>query len=92
MGSQELISRNIRRLRTAYGVSQTRLADMAGIDRTYISRLERMTENPSVRILDKISHALGVATAELFTPVGQQTPQLPPPKVGRPRKASLLPR
>lgn len=88
MGSQELIGWNIRRLRTAKGISQGRLAEVAGIDRTYVSRLERMIENPSIAILDKISLALGVTTAELFVALGEDTAKPMPLKAGRPRKTT----
>lgn len=91
MGSHELIGWNIRRLRTAKGVSQTQLADLAGIDRSYISRLERMIENPSVGILDKISLALDVTTVELFAPPGEEAATLSPLRAGRPRRQSAGP-
>ena len=91
MGSQELIGWNLRRLRTAKGISQTRLADIAGVDRTYLSRLERMIENPSVGILDKISLALDVTTAELFAPQDEEAAKLPPLRAGRPPKSVSKP-
>ncbi|WEJ32449.1 helix-turn-helix transcriptional regulator [Devosia sp. SD17-2] len=78
----------MRRLRTGKGISQTQLADLAGIDRSYISRLERMIENPSVAILDKISLALDVTTAELFVPPGEEATNPSPLRAGRPRTRS----
>lgn len=91
MGSHELIGWNMRRMRTAKGISQARLAELAGIDRTYVSRLERMIENPSVAILDKIALALNITTAELFWPQGDDDAKLPPLRAGRPLKTAREP-
>ena len=43
-----IVARNIRRLRLERGLSQEALAVDAEIDRTYVSRLERGLENPTV--------------------------------------------
>ena len=67
MNGRELVAWNMRRLRVAKDVSQERLANEAGIDRTYVSRLERKMENPSIGILDKIADALGVHISELLS-------------------------
>jgi len=48
------------------GVSQDAFAVDAGIDRTYVSRLERGLENPTVAVLERITGALGVPITELF--------------------------
>ena len=66
MNGRELVAWNMRRLRVAKDVSQERLADEAGVDRTYVSRLERKIENPSIGVLDKIAAALGVHISELL--------------------------
>jgi transcriptional regulator with XRE-family HTH domain len=88
MDSRELVGWNMRRLRIARGISQGRLAEIAGIDRTYVSRLERKIENPSIGILDKISLALDVPIADLFVPPDEDAAKLPPLKAGRPPKAN----
>jgi transcriptional regulator with XRE-family HTH domain len=43
------------------------LAVDAGIDRTYVSRLERGLENPSVAVLEKLARALASNIEEFFT-------------------------
>ena len=45
----------------------------AGIDRTYVSRLERDLENPTVAVLERLSKALRCEIGELFNaaPVGK---------------------
>jgi transcriptional regulator with XRE-family HTH domain len=61
------VARNIRRLRVARKLSQEMLAVDAGIDRTYVSRLERGLENPTVAVLEKLARALSSTIEELFT-------------------------
>jgi transcriptional regulator with XRE-family HTH domain len=70
MDSHVLVARNIRRLRVAAGLSQEGLALEAEIDRSYMSRLERGIENPTVGVLDKIAKALRQPIGELFAAVG----------------------
>lgn len=79
MNGRELISWNMRRLRGEKGISQERLANEAGVDRTYVSRLERMKENPSIGILEKIANTLGAHVSELLLePVdGEKLKQVP---------------
>jgi len=66
MDARALVARNIRRLRVARLLSQEALAVDAGIDRTYVSRLERGLENPTVAVLDQIARALRADIAEFF--------------------------
>lgn len=48
------------------GISQEELADRAGVDRSYGSRIERGSANPSVEILAKLAEVLGVTVASLL--------------------------
>jgi transcriptional regulator with XRE-family HTH domain len=66
MKAGTLVARNIRRLRVARGLSQEVLAVDAEIDRTYVSRLERGLENPSVAVLERLAKALSANIEELF--------------------------
>ena len=66
MKAGALVARNIRRLRVAKGLSQEVLAVDAEIDRTYVSRLERGLENPTVAVLERIAKALSANIEELF--------------------------
>lgn len=58
MKASALVARNIWRLRVARELSQEMLAVDAGIDRTYVSRLERGLENPTVTVLEKLARGL----------------------------------
>jgi transcriptional regulator with XRE-family HTH domain len=48
-----------RRLRGERGISQDAFAVDAGIDRTYVNRLERGMETPTVAVLEGIAATLG---------------------------------
>ena len=42
---KQRIAANVRRLRTAQGLSQEELGHRAGLDRTYVSQIERAVKN-----------------------------------------------
>lgn len=65
MDARARVARNVRRLRVAAGLSQEVFAVDAGLDRTYISRIERSLENPTVAVLEKIAKALGADIVDL---------------------------
>jgi transcriptional regulator with XRE-family HTH domain len=77
MKAQALVAWNLRRLRVGCGLSQENLAVDAGIDRTYVSRLERGLENPTVAVLEQLADALDARIAEFFV---VPAPGEPPPK------------
>ncbi len=55
----------VRSLRSDQGFSQERLAELAGMDRTYISGVERGIRNISLANISAIARALGVRVVEL---------------------------
>ena len=59
----------IRAIRNRRGVSQEGLALQCGLDRTYISGIERGTRNPSLTNILKIATALDVPPSDLFVDV-----------------------
>jgi len=62
-----LIAWNLRKWRTHGGQSQQDLSVSAGVDRTYVSRLERGIENPSIAVLERLASACGVHVSALLT-------------------------
>ena len=62
---QEIGSR-IRAARDCNGLSQSHVAEIAGVDRTYIGKIERGEVNFSVGILIAIADALDVRPSELL--------------------------
>jgi transcriptional regulator with XRE-family HTH domain len=66
MTSRDILARNLRGLRLAREMSQEELAHQAGIDRTYVSDLERKVYAASVDMLDTLAKVLGVRAADLI--------------------------
>jgi transcriptional regulator with XRE-family HTH domain len=56
----------LRDVRQAAGVSQERLAELAGLHRTYVSSVERGLRNISLLNIEKLADALGVSLADLM--------------------------
>jgi len=56
-----------RQVRGERGISQERLAELAGLDRTYVSGIERGERNPSLANLLKLATTLEVALREVAT-------------------------
>ena len=56
----------LRELRRRAGLSQEALALEAGIQRNYVSLIERGLNSPSLRVLFKLAQTLQVPTAELM--------------------------
>ena len=59
------IGKRIQYLRKQKGVSQLDLALDAGVNRNYLSDLERGERNPSLKVLVRIAEALGVDLSTL---------------------------
>jgi transcriptional regulator with XRE-family HTH domain len=57
---------NLRRLRKERNITQEDFATDSGIDRGYISGVERGVRNPSVLVLARIAKAFAVDVSELF--------------------------
>ncbi|MCJ2017113.1 helix-turn-helix domain-containing protein [Methylobacterium sp. E-065] len=66
MEARAIIGWNLRRLRVAQGLSQERLALASSIDRAYVGRVERGSENVTVSTLEALAQALSVPVADLF--------------------------
>lgn len=58
----------LREVRLLQSVSQEGLAHTAGVDRTYVSGIERGRRNPTVLTICKLAAALGVSPADLLLP------------------------
>ncbi|MFM9330615.1 helix-turn-helix domain-containing protein [Paenibacillus mesotrionivorans] len=59
--------RRVKTLRTRSGVSQECLAERSGLDRTYISSMERGGRNVSLLNIERIAAALHVTVEYLFS-------------------------
>jgi len=66
MDIREIFARNLRRIRHESGLSQEALANDAGIDRTYISALERGVYSATIDMVAKLASVLQVEPADLL--------------------------
>ena len=66
MNGRELVAWNLRRLRVERDVSAEALATQSGVDRAYVSRIERALANPTIEVLERLASVLGIEIADLF--------------------------
>ena len=57
---RDVLARNMRKLRAARGLSQEALAHESGMNRTYLSSVERAERNVSIDNIARIAKALAV--------------------------------
>ena len=68
----EAFGRVLREVREDAGLSQERLALDSGIDRTFVSMLERGVRQPSLTTVFQICGALGVAPDDVVSRTSQE--------------------
>ena len=91
MKAQQIVALNLRKIRVNAGLSQELLAVDAQIDRTYVSRLERGLENPTVAVLERLAEALGAKIVDFFkAPLAGEKKAKPLPSGRRSQKMTLL--
>jgi transcriptional regulator with XRE-family HTH domain len=56
----------VKELRLEKGLSQEAFADLAELDRTYISSIEKGERNVSIVVIEKIAKALNTEITKLF--------------------------
>ena len=64
-GVEPIFGEVLRRVRIKKQLSQEELAFEAGVDRTFVSRLERGLKQPTITTLIGLGAALGVSAADL---------------------------
>jgi transcriptional regulator with XRE-family HTH domain len=65
--AQVAFGRAVRRLREKQGYSQEKFAHRAGIDRAYMSEVERGLTNVSLELIERIAKALDIRMGQLLT-------------------------
>lgn len=60
------LATNMKALRKERGWSQETLAGEAGLDRTYISGIERQVKNPTITVVERIAKALDCGLGDLL--------------------------
>ena len=61
-----LVGKRVKELRYKLGLSQEELADLASLDRTYITSVECGKRNISIVNIEKLAIALKVSLKEFF--------------------------
>ena len=60
------VGKRVKELRNKLGISQEELADLAGLDRTYITSVECGKRNISIVNIEKLATALNVTIKDFF--------------------------
>lgn len=71
-----VLAYNMKIFRVAKGWSQEELARQCGLDRTYVSAVERKRWNIALSNIEKIAVALGVAPYQLLLPPSERLNQI----------------
>lgn len=64
--AQKRFGKNVAHYRKEAGLTQEKLGELTGLDRGYISGVERGVRNPAIVNIEKIAKALRVKTSRLF--------------------------
>lgn len=58
--------KNVQKYRKAQHLSQERLAELAGVHRTYVGMIERAEKNITLCSIEKIANALNISPKDLL--------------------------
>ena len=65
MDMRRIVGDNVRRARTAEGLTQEELAERSGFSQQYLSGLEQGKRNPTIVSIYELAQALGVTHESL---------------------------
>jgi len=66
MNESEKLGKNLKRIRTAKGISQGQIGRTLEVDKSFISNIENGKTNPTLSTIAKIAKAVGVSVGELM--------------------------
>jgi transcriptional regulator with XRE-family HTH domain len=76
-----MLGEALLRRREAAGLTQEQLANKADVDRTYVSKLERNIQSPTVDMLVRLCRVMGVRPSHLLAEIEDRyRPRARPPK------------
>ena len=64
--AQEVLGKNINKLRNRKGLTQNVLADLAAIDRRFLQRIESGQSAPTIETMSRLRRALRCSWSELI--------------------------
>ncbi len=91
MEGRRLLAWNLRTRRVELGLTQESLAHEAEVDRSYVGRIERCTENPTVDTLERLAAVLRVPLAALFSDPPEGAGEARPLSPGRRKRTEDQP-
>jgi transcriptional regulator with XRE-family HTH domain len=65
MNEAEKLGKNLKRIRTAKGISQGEISRKLEVDKSFVSNIENGKTNPTLSTIAKIAKAIGVSVSEL---------------------------
>jgi transcriptional regulator with XRE-family HTH domain len=72
MGIRATFAENLRRFRAERKISQEELADLAGVDRSYVSKMENERYAASIDMLETLAKQLGINPSDLLLTKSQR--------------------
>ena len=66
MNEAEKLGKNLKRIRTAKGISQGEISRKLEVDKSFVSNIENGKTNPTLATIAKIAKAIGVSVGELM--------------------------
>lgn len=66
MNEAEKLGKNLKRIRTAKGISQGEISRKLEVDKSFVSNIENGKTNPTLATITKIAKAIGVSVGELM--------------------------
>jgi transcriptional regulator with XRE-family HTH domain len=71
--AESIFGARLRDLRTERGISQEKLAELAGLHRNYIGHLERGEKTASLNVIVRLSASFDTSVTELLKPFDRRT-------------------
>jgi transcriptional regulator with XRE-family HTH domain len=60
------LGENLKKIRTKKDITQTQLAEILGVDKSFVSNIENGKTNPTLSTITNLAQALNVSTNELL--------------------------
>lgn len=76
MSFERIVGERVKALRAERGLTLDQLAELSGVSRAMISRVERAEASPTAALLARICSTLGVSLSVFFAPEAQEPPPL----------------